>query len=142
MSVNLFKFLPLPRFLSKINNLNSFSDLNAVPYQHHFHFGFSSKRASQSGRTMLEMLGVLAIVGILSLAGLAAYAIAMTYYRANQTIHDVMLRGSNVPMMYETYNTPNRPDEYNFVDLGNRNSINYAVETKSEPDGCALKRMC
>ena len=76
---------------------------------------------------MVEMLGVLAIIGVLSLAGLAGYTIAMNYYKANQTIHDVMLRGSNVPMMYDNYNTPQRPAEYNFVDLGNRNSINYAV---------------
>jgi len=103
-----------------------------------FHFKKALKQLIQSGRSMVEMLGILAIVGILSLAGLAAYAIAMTYYRANQTIHDVMLRASNVPMVYETYNTPNRPDEYNFVDLGNKNSINYAVETKSEPDGYAF----
>ena len=58
---------------------------------------------------MVEMLGVLAIIGVLSLAG---YTIAMNYYKANQTIHDVMLRGSNVPMMYDNYNTPQRRSGY------------------------------
>ncbi|MBE6449726.1 MAG: prepilin-type N-terminal cleavage/methylation domain-containing protein, partial [Alphaproteobacteria bacterium] len=58
------------------------------------------KQHIQSGRSMIEMIGVLAVIGVLSLGGLLAYSIAMTYYRANQTIHDVMLRGSNVPMMW------------------------------------------
>ena len=96
------------------------------------------KQHIQFGRSMIEMIGVLAVIGILSLGGMLAYSIAMTYYRANQTIHDVMLRGSNVPMMWETYNTANRPAEYTFVDLGNTNPVSYAVETKSEPVGQAF----
>ena len=57
----------------------------------------------QKGRTLLEMLGVLAIVGILSIAALVGFTYAMNKHRANETIYDVMLRGTNVPMVDENY---------------------------------------
>ena len=37
----------------------------------------------ESGRSMIEMLGVLAIVGVLSIGGLAGYTMAMNRWRAN-----------------------------------------------------------
>ncbi len=39
---------------------------------------------NQKGRSMIEMLGVLAIVGILSVGGIAGYSKAMTKYRINK----------------------------------------------------------
>ena len=39
---------------------------------------------SESGRSMVEMLGVLAIVGVLTLTGLWGYKQALTMYRANE----------------------------------------------------------
>ena len=48
-----------------------------------------TSRRYQSGRTLLEMLAVLAIVGILSVAALAGLMWALAKYRANDTIHDV-----------------------------------------------------
>ncbi len=38
----------------------------------------------QKGRSMIEMLGVLAIVGVLSVGGIAGYSKAMTKYRLNR----------------------------------------------------------
>lgn len=43
----------------------------------------------QSGRSMIEMLGVLAIVGILSIGSLAAYSMAITSHNANQAINEI-----------------------------------------------------
>lgn len=40
---------------------------------------------NQSGRSMIEMLGVLAIVGILSVGGISAFQKAMTKHKINQT---------------------------------------------------------
>ena len=37
----------------------------------------------QNGRSMIEMLGVLAIIGVLSIGGLAGYTMAMNRHRAN-----------------------------------------------------------
>ena len=44
----------------------------------------------QQGRSMVEMLGVLAIIGVLSVAGIAGYTTAMNQYRANETINQAM----------------------------------------------------
>ncbi len=46
----------------------------------------------QSGRSMVEMLGTLAIIGVLSIGAIAGYSYGMNKYRANQTIHDISLR--------------------------------------------------
>ena len=43
----------------------------------------------QFGRSMIEMLGVLAIIGVLSIGGIAGYRIAMNKYQANVILEDV-----------------------------------------------------
>ena len=40
----------------------------------------------ENGRSMVEMLGVLAIIGILSVAGIYGYTLAMRKYQANEII--------------------------------------------------------
>lgn len=40
----------------------------------------------EKGRSMIEMLGVLAIIGVLSVGGLAGYSKAMLKYKTNKTI--------------------------------------------------------
>ena len=45
----------------------------------------------QQGRSMIEMLGVLAIIGVLSIGGLAGYTMAMNRHRAN-TVLDYVSR--------------------------------------------------
>ena len=47
------------------------------------------KRTNESGRSMVEMLGVLAIIGVLSIGGIAGYTMAMNRYRANEIIDSV-----------------------------------------------------
>ena len=44
------------------------------------------KRTNESGRSMVEMLGVLAIIGVLSIGGIRGYSLAMNRYRANEVI--------------------------------------------------------
>ena len=41
----------------------------------------------ESGRSMVEMLGVLAIIGVLSIGGIAGYTMAMNRYRANEVLN-------------------------------------------------------
>ena len=45
-----------------------------------------------SGRSMVEMLGTLAIIGVLSIGGIAGYSYGMDKYRANTIMNDVNLR--------------------------------------------------
>ena len=47
------------------------------------------KTRSQSGRSMVEMLGVLAIIAILSIGGIVGFRLAMNYYQANQIAHEM-----------------------------------------------------
>ena len=50
----------------------------------------------QSGRSMIEMLGVLAIVGVLSVAGIAGYSKAMSKYKVNKLVDQVTMAAANI----------------------------------------------
>ena len=49
-------------------------------------------RNNETGRSMVEMLGVLAIMGILSIGGIAGYTYAMNRLKANDIIDGVNKR--------------------------------------------------
>ena len=87
----------------------------------------------QFGRSMIEMLCVLSVVAVLTLVGLYGYSTAMTYYKANQTIYDVILRATNIPMTGEDYLNKEEGYEYIFTALGNKNPAGYDVHVFSEP---------
>lgn len=46
-------------------------------------------KITQTGRSMVEMLGVLAIIGVLSVGGIAGYSKAMFKHKINKTIQDI-----------------------------------------------------
>ena len=46
---------------------------------------------NESGRSMVEMLGVLAIIGVLSIGGIAGYTQAMKKYRANEAVNKITM---------------------------------------------------
>ena len=48
------------------------------------HLAYTIKKLNETGRSMVEMLGVLAIIGVLSIAGIYGYTLAMRQYRANE----------------------------------------------------------
>lgn len=54
------------------------------------------EKLNQFGRSMIEMLGVLAIVGVLSVGGLAGYNTAMRKVRLNQFISDMEIAAFHV----------------------------------------------
>ena len=54
---------------------------------------YENDKRIESGRSMVEMLGVLAVIGVLSIGGIMGYSYGMDKYRANQTMQDVNLRG-------------------------------------------------
>ncbi len=45
----------------------------------------------ESGRSIVEMLGVLAVIGVLSVGRIAGYTYAVNKYRANQVLNEVNL---------------------------------------------------
>ena len=45
-------------------------------------------RVSETGRSMIEMLGVLAIVGVLTVGAISGYQRVMTKYRINKVVEE------------------------------------------------------
>ncbi len=92
------------------------------------------EHTKQHGRTLLEMLAVLAIIGVLSIAALVGFTYAMNKHRANETIYDVMLRGTNVPMIDEYYYDKASGYEFRFPGLVNngRQGTYYPMTTKKD----------
>ena len=52
----------------------------------------SRNKDSESGRSMVETLGVLAIMGVLAIGGIAGYRYAMDKYNANEILNEVRKR--------------------------------------------------
>ena len=83
-----------------------------------------------SGRSMVEMLGTLAIIGVLSVGGIAGYSYSMDKYKANQTINDVMLMG--VDMI--TQLSQNRGTPTLSADWGTKTTAGYDFTVVQNPE--------
>ena len=55
---------------------------------------------NQCGRSMIEMLGVLAIIGVLSIGGIAGYNKAMNNHKVNKTIEQVLKISQGMRKLY------------------------------------------
>ncbi|MBR5130743.1 MAG: type II secretion system protein [Alphaproteobacteria bacterium] len=86
-------------------------------------------KISQSGRSMTEMLGTLAIIGVLSVGAITGYSYAMNKYRANKTINDVMLIG--IDMI--TQISQGR-EVIDLSEWGNKTSMDYSFEIAPNQD--------
>ena len=103
------------------------------------------KQNYQSGRSMVEMLGVLAVIGVLSIGGIAGYNYAISKHRANQVLQDIRL-------LYQELKYPNivrqivsegffpdteldlqSPYEYDF-DFENPDNFNYDSTSEKTPN--------
>lgn len=65
-------------------------------------------RNEQSGRSMVEILGVLAIVGVLSVGGIAGYSKAMAKFKLTKTQDQLQMMVMNIRTAYVT--SPGFPD--------------------------------
>ena len=66
--------------------INKCRNCNNMMEQKTYRISANEKMASrfkQSGRSMIEMLGVLAIIAVLSVGGIAGYSKAMLAYKSN-----------------------------------------------------------
>ena len=55
-----------------------------------------ARGANSFGRSMVEMLGVLAIIGVLSVGGIAGYSKAMEKFKTNKVIDDFNMLAMNI----------------------------------------------
>ena len=62
-------------------------------------------RVNESGRSMIEMLGVLAIIGVLSVGGIAGYSKAMNKFKTNKVSDNVSMLVANIKTLYAQQNT-------------------------------------
>ena len=75
-------------------------------------------KTNEQGRSMVEMLGVLAIIGVLSAGGLAGYSKAMFKHKLNSTMDQITMLVTNIRTMYGTQGNYKDLDNDAAVDLG------------------------
>ncbi|MDR2902354.1 MAG: hypothetical protein LBU87_04520 [Lactobacillales bacterium] len=93
-------------------------------------------KKSESGRSMVEMLGVLAVIGVLSIGALAGFQYAFTKYQANETIDEINKRHTVHVAQLETGNYKTG-DELVASEFGDTTALGYPVlsEVLSEEAG-------
>ncbi|MBR6674598.1 MAG: hypothetical protein IKL32_01600 [Alphaproteobacteria bacterium] len=83
----------------------------------------------ESGRSMVEMLGTLAIIGVLSIGGIAGYSYGMDKYRANTTMNDVNLRA--VDLIAQV----NRGSDLSLSEWPEKSTAGYIITLEKGTDG-------
>ena len=81
---------------------------------------------NENGRSMIEMLGVLAIIGVLSVGGIAGYSKAMMKYRTNKTIEQISMIVTNVRTLFGS--------QKNYKALGTTTASSLIAKAKLFPD--------
>ena len=76
-------------------------------------------KTNEFGRSMIEMLGVLAIIGVLSVGGIAGYSKAMNKYKTNKVADNVSMIVTNIRTLYAQQN--------NFTGWNTENAISMGV---------------
>ena len=74
---------------------------------------------NENGRSMVEMLGVLAIIGVLSVGGIAGYSKAMNKYKINKTTDQVSMLVANIRTLFSS--------QGNYDGLNNGQAIKFGV---------------
>lgn len=77
------------------------------------------KHINESGRSMVEMLGVLAIIGVLSVGGIAGYSKAMNKYKINKTTDQVSMLVANIRTLFSS--------QGNYAGLNNGQAVKFGV---------------
>jgi len=95
------------------------------------HAMLAMTKNTQSGRSMIEMLGVLAIIGVLSVGGIAGYSKAMLRYRVNKSIEQVSLISQNVRSFFAAQRNYAGLDS---VSQSNTNGLSLIKKAKLVPD--------
>ena len=85
------------------------------------------KHTNESGRSMVEMLGVLAIIGVLSVGGIAGYSMAMSKFKITKTIDQVQTIITNLRTLYASQRT--------YTALTSSTAYNMGILTDETYDG-------
>ena len=75
-------------------------------------------KTNETGRSMIEMLGVLAIIGVLSVGGIAGYSKAMNKFKTNKVADNVSMLVANIKTLYAQQKTYDGLTNQTAVDMG------------------------
>ena len=75
-------------------------------------------KTNETGRSMIEMLGVLAIIGVLSVGGIAGYSKAMNKFKTNKVADNVSMIVTNIRTLYAQQKTYEDLDNAEAVSMG------------------------
>ena len=75
-------------------------------------------KTNENGRSMIEMLGVLAIIGVLSVGGIAGYSKAMNKFKTNKVADNVSMMVANIKTLYAQQKTYEDLDNAEAVSMG------------------------
>ena len=97
--------------------------------------GYFKQKTAETGRSMVEILGVLAIIGVLSIGGIYGYTFAMDKYRANDIVYEVNLRATDVWHKYQEQPLPDpSEDGTDFDEFPDMTGTGYPIYMTSHPD--------
>ena len=83
-------------------------------------------KSEQTGRSMVEMLVVLAIIGVLSVGGIAGYSKAMTKFKINKSMDQISMLVANIRTLFS--------GQRSYSGLNNTNAVDFGI-IPSEMDG-------
>ena len=97
--------------------------------------GLRGMYLAEYGRSMVEMLGVLAVIGVLSVAGMMGYRYAMDKYRSNDIVYEVNLRATDIWNRYQRMPLP-EPSESgkDFLEFAQTTASGFPIYMQSKPD--------
>ena len=87
---------------------------------------------NEIGRSMVEMLGVLAVIGVLSVGGIMGYRFAMNKYIANETINELSIRTNDIAYQMDKLIEKNYVGSIEMT-LGNRTRMGYPIRARMHP---------
>ena len=96
---------------------------------------FYTQKTQEYGRSMVEILGVLAVIGVLSAGGIYGYSFAMDKYRANDIVYEVNLRANDIWYRYQDKPLPEpSEDGTDFDEFPDITGTGYPIYMTSHPD--------
>ena len=100
-------------------------------------------KLNETGRSMVEMLGVLAVIGVLSVGGIMGYKFAMDKYQANQTVNDINLRALDILIQQSEQKLPTSMNRIaNFLNSLPKLPVNAISESAISLSSCRMNFTC
>ena len=91
-----------------------------------------SFKINELGRSMVEMLGVLAVIGVLSIGAIQGYKYAFNKYNANETINELNLRANDISQRMERLIELNHVGNID-MEMGNITRTGYPIRARMHP---------